>query len=216
MSRYALHNSYFSSVVRQRFQVIGQGASKRYLKNTNKLLWQYPGCIGVKTGTTIAAGPCLVSAAENGRGKKYLCAVLNSPDRYGDSKKLLEYGFKNFTTITLFHQGDLIRLVKVNNGVKKNVAAEVPFDETISLSQNQSHSLKKIYLIKDQVIAPIKKGQSLGQIKILDKDQRLISRINVVAHESIAENLNWWATFKKNFPFDKIKEFFHLHRNLNS
>ena len=64
-------------------------------ENTNELLKTYPGCIGVKTGYTRAAGGCLVSAAERD-GQQLLCVVLKSSDmdtRFSDSAALLDYGF---------------------------------------------------------------------------------------------------------------------------
>lgn len=191
ISRYALHNQEFSSVVKKRFEVIGQGTSKRYLKNTNKLLWSYSECIGVKTGTTNAAGPCLVSAVEKS-GKKYLAVVLNSPDRYGDSYRLLEYGLNNFSSTTIFSKGELVGFVKVNNGIKENVGAEVSSKETVILSADKAGSFKKIYYLKEEVDAPIKKGQSLGHIAVYDSRNSLISTINVTAMESISERLSWW------------------------
>ena len=64
-------------------------------ENTNELLKTYPGCIGIKTGYTRAAGGCLVSAAER-NGHQLLCVVLKSSDmdtRFSDSAALLDYGF---------------------------------------------------------------------------------------------------------------------------
>lgn len=64
-------------------------------ENTNKLLEDYPGCIGVKTGYTRAAGGCLVAAAKR-NGRELLCVVLKSSDfdtRFSDAAALLDYGF---------------------------------------------------------------------------------------------------------------------------
>lgn len=212
ISRYALHNQKFSSVVKKRHEIIGAGTSKRYLKNTNKLLWSYPECIGVKTGTTDAAGPCLVSAVEKA-GKKYLAVVLNSPDRYGESQRLLEYGTNYFTPTTIFRKGELIGSVKVKNGSKEHVGAEISSDETVMLSANDDGSLNKVSHLKEEVVAPVKKGQSLGHVALYDKQNKLVSIINVSAMEDIAERLNWreyllqWASHRK-------KVFFDIHRNL--
>ncbi|UCH90162.1 MAG: FG-GAP repeat protein [Thermoplasmata archaeon] len=72
--------------------------------NTNKLLYnatyKYNGCTGVKTGTTTAAGQCLVSSATRG-DENIIAVVLHSatyyggpPNRYTDSHILLDYGFE--------------------------------------------------------------------------------------------------------------------------
>ncbi|WP_326686937.1 MULTISPECIES: D-alanyl-D-alanine carboxypeptidase [unclassified Streptomyces] len=61
--------------------------------NTNKLLGSYKGVLGIKTGTTTPAGPCLVFAAARG-DKNLVGTVMNSKDRYDDAAKLLDYGFE--------------------------------------------------------------------------------------------------------------------------
>lgn len=196
ISRYAMHRQEFSSVVKKRFEVIGEGASKRYLKNTNKLLWNYAFCIGVKTGTTDAAGPCLVSAAEK-EGNKYLSVVLNSPDRYGDSYRLLEYGLNHFSHTTVYRKGDLVGSVKVNHGTKPNVGAEIALDETIVQSISDSSALRKRYYLQEEIAAPIREGQSLGHIAFYDNKNHLISTINVTAMEDIPEKIHWWQELIK-------------------
>ncbi|ATW24212.1 D-alanyl-D-alanine carboxypeptidase family protein [Candidatus Formimonas warabiya] len=196
ISRYAMQNPQFSAVVGSRYQTIGQGTSKRYLKSTNKLLWQYPGCIGIKTGTTVSAGPCLVSAGERGE-KKFLSVVLNSPDRFGDSSKLLDYGLEDFSSRTLFHRGDLIRTVPVINGMKKTVAVIISQDETVVLPKQQTKVPQTEIFIQEQLAAPVQKGQSLGHIDVLDNNRGLLSRINIVADESIPERLTLWEKLKR-------------------
>ena len=63
--------------------------------NHNKLLLSYEGCIGVKTGYTIAAGRTLISCAER-NGMRLICVTLNADDDWNDHRKLLDYGFQNF------------------------------------------------------------------------------------------------------------------------
>ena len=60
--------------------------------NNNRLLGSYRGAIGVKTGYTHKAGPCLVAAATRG-GRSLIAVVLDSPDMYTDAKRLLDFGF---------------------------------------------------------------------------------------------------------------------------
>ncbi len=61
------------------------------LVNTNELLGSYPGADGVKTGTTDAAGECLVASASR-RGHRLLAVVLGSSDRYADARALFDFG----------------------------------------------------------------------------------------------------------------------------
>ncbi len=62
------------------------------VQNTNKMLATYDGCNGVKTGTTSMAGKCLIASASR-EGRLLIAVVLNSSDRYGDAKAMLDWGF---------------------------------------------------------------------------------------------------------------------------
>lgn len=94
ITRYALQNPIFTNIVNKKFHTIyWQSPTRtRKAKNTNKLLWTYAQATGVKTGTTEAAGKCLVAAAKACE-RELIAVILNSPDRFGDAHRLLEYGF---------------------------------------------------------------------------------------------------------------------------
>lgn len=72
--------------------------------NKNKMLTEYEGAIGVKTGFTKQAGRCLVSAAER-NGMKLVCTLLNCGDTYGRSKTLLDDAFLAYE-YALVHAGE--------------------------------------------------------------------------------------------------------------
>lgn len=98
VSAYAMKNELFRRIVASKRIIMpdwqNPGASYE-AENTNELLESYPGCIGIKTGFTNAAGGCLVSAARRG-DRELLCVVLKSSDmdtRFSDSAALLDYGF---------------------------------------------------------------------------------------------------------------------------
>lgn len=97
LARYCLKNSDFVKLVSSKQGEIKlkdkQGKEKIIqLRNTNRFLEMYPGANGVKTGTTSQAGNCLLSAATRG-GRQLIAVVLKSHNRYGDSQKLMDYGF---------------------------------------------------------------------------------------------------------------------------
>jgi D-alanyl-D-alanine carboxypeptidase (penicillin-binding protein 5/6) len=96
MTRYALENELFSNIVNTKEYTMKWEDSSRsmYLKNINKLLWIYANATGVKTGTTDKAGKCLVASARKEQ-KEIIAVLLNSPDRFGEARRLLEYGFNN-------------------------------------------------------------------------------------------------------------------------
>jgi len=66
------------------------------LRNLNKLLTQVSGVLGVKTGKTDAARENLVTLVER-EGRRVLLVVLGSDDRFGETTKLIEWTYRNFT-----------------------------------------------------------------------------------------------------------------------
>jgi D-alanyl-D-alanine carboxypeptidase (penicillin-binding protein 5/6) len=95
LTRVAMRNARFRSIVRTRVKHVSWQAptfSKIYVNN-NRLLGTYPGANGVKTGYTHKAGPCLVASATRG-SVSLIAVVLDSPDMYTDTKRLLDFGFR--------------------------------------------------------------------------------------------------------------------------
>lgn len=96
MADYALRNPLFAEIVKTKETVVSDKNSNwnRNVRNTNQLLGSFEGANGVKTGTTNAAGQCLVASAERG-SRRLIAVVLKSGDRYGDTRRLLNHGFDN-------------------------------------------------------------------------------------------------------------------------
>jgi len=95
MARYALQNPIFSKIVATKEYTMKWTNPPKlvFIKNTNRLLWSFSAITGVKTGTTVQAGKCLVASAKYEQ-QQIIVVVLNSFDRYGDAQKLIEYGIK--------------------------------------------------------------------------------------------------------------------------
>lgn len=94
LARQAVKNKDFMEICSRQTAKLsfGNPPYDRWLKNTNKLLSRYEGCIGMKTGFTDEAGRCLVSVAER-NGVTLICVTLKAPDDWNDHAKLLDYGF---------------------------------------------------------------------------------------------------------------------------
>ena len=89
ISAYAMKNPIFHEIVSTRYY------APRNWKNKNKMLTNYEGAIGIKTGFTKQAGRCLVTAAER-NGMTLIVTVLNSPNMYERTKKLLDDSFAKY------------------------------------------------------------------------------------------------------------------------
>ncbi|MDE6059334.1 MAG: D-alanyl-D-alanine carboxypeptidase [Clostridia bacterium] len=89
ISAYAMQNEKFREIVSCKYY------EPRNWQNKNKMLYNYDGAIGVKTGFTVAAGRCLVTAAER-YGMTLVCVVLNSPQMYERTAELLDQAFAQY------------------------------------------------------------------------------------------------------------------------
>lgn len=96
----ALQNPEFRKVCGQTNGHMTVGGVEYWMSNHNRLLKEYDGCIGLKTGYTDAAGRCLVSAAERD-GAVIVSVVLHDPEDWDDSAALLDWGFSALTPVTL-------------------------------------------------------------------------------------------------------------------
>lgn len=95
MTRAAMQNETFAQIVQQqKYMVRWLDGRQLLVRNTNRLLREYPGAIGVKTGTTNEAGQCLIAVAEKA-GNRIIVVVLKSKNRFLDAVRLLDYGLSS-------------------------------------------------------------------------------------------------------------------------
>lgn len=94
----ALKNSLFAQIVSAPEATITDVTGKivHQLKNTNELVGQVDGVKGIKTGWTEEAGECLVTLEER-ENRRIIIALLGSSDRFGETKKIIDWVFTNFT-----------------------------------------------------------------------------------------------------------------------
>jgi D-alanyl-D-alanine carboxypeptidase (penicillin-binding protein 5/6) len=99
LTRYALRNPDFRRIVRMTDVTIfsTNGKISHKFKNTDELLGSYLDIQGVKTGTTDEAGQSVINLARNGKGKEVLSVILNSPNRFQESKSLIDWSFRNYS-----------------------------------------------------------------------------------------------------------------------
>ena len=114
ITAYALENSIFREIVATQYY------EPRKWKNKNKMLTQYDGAIGVKTGYTKEAGRCLVSAAKK-NGMELVCTVLNSPQMYERSIQLLNDAFDAYSNEKIVDKNDVFMLEGQRCCVRENV-----------------------------------------------------------------------------------------------
>jgi D-alanyl-D-alanine carboxypeptidase len=165
MACYGLQLPAFASITRQKETDIHFLKPDFFMnvRNTNKLLWNYPFADGVKTGTTNAAGKCLVASATK-EGRQLVATVLNAPDRFGDAKKLLEWGFENTEIIKIAGAGDVVTEFPL-----KGLPAVKAFIESpvmIVIQKSCRDKIETCILWERDQSLPIKAGEKLGSYEI--------------------------------------------------
>lgn len=162
---YALSNDIFSKIVSTKHAVIPKKDTtwRRNLNNTNRLLFSYEGADGVKTGTTNAAGQCLVASATRD-GRQLISVVLRSGNRYGDSQKLLNHGFENYCLVNI-PQGTAVGNSYFEKGKPYQVELETLKESHYTVHEDKLQSYQKRLVINKPSL-PIKKGQEVGYLEI--------------------------------------------------
>jgi D-alanyl-D-alanine carboxypeptidase (penicillin-binding protein 5/6) len=173
------------------------------ITNTNKLIRFYPGANGLKTGSTNSAQYCLSASAM--RNDLQLIAVImyapSSDDRFASAKKLLDYGFANYSIFKT--PKEELPPVKVTGGVEISVQ---PLHKTQSflINKGKEKSMEKQIQISEAIAAPIEKGQKIGSINYL-LDGKLVKSTDLVASEAVGR-ISFWGIFgrmaKKYFMID--------------
>lgn len=130
--------------------------------NHNKLLTQYPGCVGVKTGFTKEAGRCLVSAAERD-GALLIAVTLNAPNDWEDHAALLDYGFSQVEPYQLAG-GDVRLTVPVVGSPVEVVSLRGSNGGEVTLPLGQGAQVERVVRVPKFLYAPVEAGEQVGEI----------------------------------------------------
>ena len=159
---------------------------KSALSNTNKLVRNYAGCTGLKTGSTSLALFNL-SASATRDGLSLIAVIMKAPAsalRFSNAIKLLDYGFTNYSYKSFANQGDFIRQISVTKGIDS--AVNVIYETSPSFLVKKGEESKITYELNlpDTVSAPISKGQQLGTITYYSDGSKL-DTVNLISDSTI-------------------------------
>lgn len=161
---------------------------KFMLANTNKLIRNYQGATGLKTGSTTKAGCCLSATAER-NGMELVAVVLAAPTtelRFSSASKLLDYGFSNYSLSKMAEKGEPMGTVNVSWGLEKVVSAEAAENYNVLNKKSEPQEIEKSVKMKNKVLAPVKKGDKLGEITFT-KDGKTLKTVDIVAAEDVGK-----------------------------
>jgi D-alanyl-D-alanine carboxypeptidase (penicillin-binding protein 5/6) len=157
-------------------------------QNRNKLLWRDSTVDGVKTGHTEDAGYCLVSSAV--RDNMRLISVVMGTDsvaaRNDINQALLNYGYRFYKTHLLYKAQQSLTTTRVWKGAIKSLPVGLAKDLYLTIPRNEYKSLDASLELNPQLIAPIKKGQLVGNAVIQLKGD-IIAKRPLIALQDIPE-----------------------------
>ena len=162
------------------------------LSNTNKLIRFYEGATGLKTGSTDAAGYCISATAERS-GMELIAVVLGgetSQQRFEDAKTLLNYGFSTYALADVTPAERQIVPVKLGRAPSVEAVLEAG---KLLVGKGQAGSLSQTVTLREDLVAPVEKGQTVGSLTVQCGDATL-AELPLTAADTV-ERMTWGDLF---------------------
>ena len=162
------------------------------LRATNKLLGQFRGLDGLKTGYTRRAGSCLVSTAMR-HDMRLISVILGAPStrvRNRETRRLLTWGFNNFSRVPLVETGERMGKVVLDWGIEPEVGVLAQDTIVAVLTREQEKQLVRHLELPEELSAPIAAGDELGRLKVSLGDS-LLAVVPIHAEKSIGRMGLW-------------------------
>jgi len=175
ISCYAIQNPVFKEIVStKKVKILNtEGEYDRVLINKNKMLNEFEGATGIKTGFTKKAGRCLVTSCER-NGVTLVCVVLNCPPMFERSKNLLTNSFATYKNYKLVESDNIFDFIKVENS-DNTCGVYVKNDVVITLTENEYKNIKIVKEYPTIIKKGVKKDTEIGFIKIYCENNLIFS-----------------------------------------
>ena len=181
---------------------------KSELVNTNKLIRNYTGATGLKTGSTSVALYNL-SATATRNALSLISVIMKAPTtkiRFAEAQKLLDYGFNNYEYREFAKKGDIAGNISINKGVSPNVEIVFAEDAGSLVKKGKSKEISQEINLPQSITAPISEGQKIGVAIYLNDGETytvdLIAKNSVdsIGLVNVMKNVygNWFSLFRKN------------------
>ncbi|OIM99820.1 D-alanyl-D-alanine carboxypeptidase [Idiomarina sp. MD25a] len=171
--------------------------------NRNALLWDRSMNVdGIKTGHTSEAGYSLVTSAVEGDTRLISVVIGTSSEqaRKIESKKLLNYGFRYYETVTAYEAGESFVSQRIWGGDKDQVELGISEDVVITLPRGQRDKLKANFELNQELEAPLQKGEHVGTV-YLQLEGEDVASFPLVTLQSVEEG----GFFKQAMDYIKRK-----------
>lgn len=156
------------------------------LVNTNKLIRNYKGATGLKTGSTSVALYNL-SASATRDGLSLIAVIMRAPTskiRFSEAQKLLDYGFSNYQYKNLATGGTVLKEADVNKGVTSKVNLVLENDVGVLIKKGEGQNIEQTINLDENLEAPIDQGQKVGEI-IYTLNGEEVGRANIVTETGV-------------------------------
>ena len=180
---------------------------KSELVNTNKLIRNYQGATGLKTGSTSLALFNL-SASATRDDLSLIAVIMRAPstkERFSCARKLLDYGFSTFKYKKFAEKDVEVMNVPINKGVVSEVSVKYADTSGKIMNKKSEGNIEQEIIINDNVSAPIEAGQVLGRVEF-KVDGEAVASVDLVAENDVAK-LNIFTMGKR-----ILKKWFYLFR----
>lgn len=176
LAAYCMRNEDFARIAGTVSHTVGE----QTLVNHNRLLREYDGCLGLKTGYTMAAGRTLVTCAERD-GARYVCVTLNDPDDWDDHKALYDWAFANYSFAEVIPAG-LSYEVPLISGAEMTAPAETEGAAYALIQNGESYDME--LELPAFAFAPISEGERAGRA-VACSDGQEIASVRIVYSEDV-------------------------------
>ena len=203
LAAYCMGNEDFARIAGTVSHTVGE----QTLVNHNRLLREYDGCLGLKTGYTMAAGRTLVTCAERD-GARYVCVTLNDPDDWDDHKALYDWAFANYSFAEVIPAG-LSYEVPLISGAEMTAPAETEGAAYALIQNGESYDME--LELPAFAFAPISEGERAGRA-VACSDGQEIASVRIVYSEDVEVDrelkltpgerfLRFWVLTRLSAPF---------------
>lgn len=176
LAAYCIGNEDFARIAGTVSHTVGE----QTLVNHNRLLREYDGCLGLKTGYTMAAGRTLVTCAERD-GARYVCVTLNDPADWDDHKALYDWAFANYSFAEVIPAG-LSYEVPLISGAEMTAPAETEGAAYALIQNGESYDME--LELPAFAFAPISEGDRAGRA-VACSDGQEIASVRIVYSEDV-------------------------------
>ena len=186
---------------------------RRYIVNTNHMIsrmrttaYYFAPAIGIKTGFTSQAGFCLAAAAGRGRPFELISIVFGAEmvdgrhQSFVDTRSLFDFGYSHFRQLHLTRFGQILDEIPIRYARGTNSLSLVASEPLTVLIPNSAEvgNIERRAVLPDYIIAPIERGQKIGQMEFIYNDN-VIGRVDLVSNSSEVRQTFWFIPMSFNF-----------------